>query len=122
MENPVRAITFSRAMEIGCKEDDMWSIVNDDEQLMGIIAEHLKTLHEGTKTNDATMSTGNQYSLSTQNLKDARDDGALLESSHKQNNPTDSHDKESTDDPVYHKFVESFSEAKGMYLQLHVLL
>ena len=202
MENPIRAITFSRAREIGCKEDNMWSIVNDDEQLMEIIAEHLKTLQEETKTNDATMSTGNQSSLSTLNLKDAREDGALLESSHIQNNPSDcnltstenvfhgeytmkqeepemcnqnvtllshresiksdgveveitnnenttpkynydigilsksmqpleqpilnnnrensnpshSHDKESTYDPLYHKFVESFSEAKGMYL------
>ena len=84
MENPVRAVTFSRAMEKDGKEDDMWSIVNNDEELMMKIAEHLKTLQEETKLDYEIHSTGNELSHDTVNINSSD-----LESLQEQTNPRD---------------------------------
>ena len=98
IENPVRAVTFSRAMG-----NDVWSIINNDEELMKIIAEHLKTLQEETNPDNEIKSTGNQRSHDTLNFhvdndnprdsniqskeKLDHDDNTL-----KQNDPKTSHD------------------------------
>ena len=84
MENPVRAVTFSRAMEKNGKEDDMWSIVNNDDELMMKIAEHLKTLQEEKKLDYEIHSTGNRSSHNTLNIS-SND----LESLQEQTNPSD---------------------------------
>ena len=90
MENPVHAVSFSRAMEKDGKEDEMWSIANNDDDMMRIIAEHLhmKPLEEETKSDYKIMSTGNQSSLSTLNIEDVRNDSAL-EPLQEQTNPDD---------------------------------
>lgn len=74
MDNPVRAVSLSRAMKNDCD----WSVINDDEELMIRIAEHLKAdyisgaARKGSKK-DSTMLVDNQSSQGQQTLKDDND-------------------------------------------------
>ena len=121
MENPVRAITFSRAVEIGDKKDDMWSIINNDKDLMEIIAGHLQTLQEETKRNIERTPTDIQSSLSTLKLKDARNDSALYEPSQGQNNPASDHNLKSTEKPFQGEYTSKQIESEMPYLNIPLL-
>ena len=77
MENPIRAVSFSRAMGSDCD----WSVMNDDEEFMKAIADHLKTNYQSSlvsgSTPDKTNSTESKLHLS----KDLYDGASTLKES-----------------------------------------
>ena len=73
MENPIRAVSLSRAMGSDCD----WSVMNDDEEFMMRIADHLKTNYISSALNKESKPSSklnsavadNQPSLSKQRLE-----------------------------------------------------